>query len=115
MATIADGSPPWAGAALDFLRAGDPVLAKIIEQVGPLTMAHRRERFPSLVRAIISQHRAGRAAMAIYQRFVDFIGGGPSPPPATVLAASENDLRRAGLSRGKMAYIRDLAEHVRDG
>jgi DNA-3-methyladenine glycosylase II len=115
MDPIDDGKPSWAEAALNFLRAGDPVLGRIIEQVGPLTITHRRERFPALVRAIIFQQLAGRAALAIYQRFVDIVGGGRFPTPAKVLAASEDDLRRAGLSRGKMTYIRDLAEHVRDG
>ena len=105
----------WANEAADFLRGSDPVLARIIGQVGPLEMAYRRERFQSLVRAIIFQQLAGRAALAIYERFVKIIGGRRFPTPAQVIAASDEDLRRAGLSRGKMAYIRDLARHVRDG
>jgi len=105
----------WASQAADFLRGSDPVLARIIGQVGPLEMAYRRERFQSLVRAIIFQQLAGRAALAIYERFVKIIGGRRFPTPAQVIAASDEDMRRAGLSRGKMAYIRDLARHVRDG
>jgi len=108
-------APLWANEAVDFLRSSDPVLAQIIAQVGPLEMAHRRERFQSLVRAIIFQQLAGRAALAIYQRFVAIIGHGRFPTPAQVIAAPDKDMRRAGLSRGKMAYIRDLARHVRDG
>jgi len=108
-------TPAWANEAMDFLRSNDPVLARIIAQVGSLKMAHRRERFPSLVRAIIFQQLAGRAAMAIYQRFVEIIGNGRFPTPAQVIATSDEDMRRVGLSRGKMAYIRDLARHVRDG
>jgi DNA-3-methyladenine glycosylase II len=108
-------APPWAKEATDFLSARDPVLARLITQVGALEMAYRRERFPALVRAIIFQQLAGRAAMAIYQRFVKIVGLGRFPTPAQVIAASDEDLRQAGLSRGKMAYIRDLARHVRDG
>ena len=108
-------APSWAKEAIDFLRSNDSVLARIIAQVGPLEIAHRRERFPALVRAIIFQQLAGRAALAIYQRFVQIVGGGRFPTPAQVIAASDEDMRRAGLSRGKMAYIRDLAGHVRDG
>jgi DNA-3-methyladenine glycosylase II len=107
--------PQWASEATDFLRSCDPVLTRIIEQVGPLEMAYRRGRFPALARAIIFQQLAGRAALAIYQRFVKTIGHGRFPTPAQVIAASDEDMRRAGLSRGKMAYIRDLARHVRDG
>jgi DNA-3-methyladenine glycosylase II len=108
-------APPWANEATDFLRSVDPVLAGIMAQVGPLEMAYRRERFPALVRAIIFQQLAGRAAMAIYERFIKIVGGGRFPTPAQVIEASDEDMRRAGLSRGKMGYIRDLARHVRDG
>lgn len=108
-------APSWTKDAVTFLRASDPVLGRIIAQVGPLQIAHRRERFQALVRAIIFQQLAGRAALAIFRRFVEIIGGGRFPTPAQVIAASDDDLRRAGLSRGKMAYIRDLARHVRDG
>jgi DNA-3-methyladenine glycosylase II len=108
-------APLWANEATDFLRGSDPVLARIIAQVGPLKMAYRRERFQALVRAIIFQQLAGRAALAIYERFVKIIGGGRFPTPAQVIAASDEDMRRAGLSRGKIAYIRDLATHARDG
>jgi DNA-3-methyladenine glycosylase II len=108
-------APLWANEAVDFLRGSDPVLARIISQVGPLEMAYRRERFQSLARAIIFQQLAGRAALAIYERFVKIIGRGRFPTPAQVIAAPDEEMRRAGLSRGKMAYIRDLARHVRDG
>jgi DNA-3-methyladenine glycosylase II len=104
----------WANEAADFLRGSDPVLARIIAQVGPMEMAYRRERFQSLVRAIIFQQLAGRAALAIYQRFVKIVGHGRFPTPAQVIAAPDEALRGAGLSRGKIAYIRDLARHVRD-
>ena len=112
---IKDSAPSWAGEACEFLCRSDPVLAGLINRVGPLEIAYRRERFQALVRAVIFQQLAGRAALAIFQRFVEIIGKGRFPTPAQVLAASDEDLRRAGLSRGKMAYIRDLAAHVRDG
>ena len=115
MARSINAVPRWANEATDFLRASDPVLARIISQVGPLEMAHRPERFQALVRAIIFQQLAGRAALAIYERFVKIVGSGRFPSPAQVIAASDEDMRRAGLSRGKLAYIRDLAAHVRDG
>jgi 3-methyladenine DNA glycosylase/8-oxoguanine DNA glycosylase len=67
------------------------------------------------VRAIIFQQLAGSAALAIFNRFVAAIGGGRFPTPAQVAAASDEELRKVGLSRGKMTYIRDLAVKVRDG
>ena len=112
---LRSSAPPWAAAAIRHLRAADPVMARIIDQVGPLGITRRPERFPALVRAIIFQQLAGRAAQTILDRFVAAVGEGGFPKPAQVLAASDATMRAAGLSRGKMSYLRDLAEHVRDG
>jgi DNA-3-methyladenine glycosylase II len=102
----------YAAEAVAHLRRSDPVMASIIDRVGPLKINYRRERFPALVRAIIFQQLAGRAAQAIYDRFVRDIGKGHFPSPETVLAALDEEMRKVGLSRGKMAYIRDLASNV---
>ena len=107
-------APPYASDAVLHLKRVDPILGDVIERVGPYKIPHRPERFQALVRAIIFQQLAGRAAQTIYDRFVKQVGGGRFPTPAQVLAASDDTMRSAGLSRGKMAYIRDLAAHVRD-
>ncbi len=107
-------APPYANDAVAHLKRVDPVLGDVIDRVGPYLIPRRPERFPALVRAIIFQQLAGRAAQAIHDRFVKAVGGNRFPTPALVLAASDETLRAAGLSRGKMAYIRDLAGHVRD-
>lgn len=101
----------YAEEAVAHLRKADPIMAAIIERVGPLKINYRRERFPALVQAIIFQQLAGRAAQTIHDRFILAIGGGV-PTPEAVLAATDEALRGAGLSRGKMAYLRDLASHV---
>jgi DNA-3-methyladenine glycosylase II len=105
----------WTEDARRTLTNADPILGAIIEQVGPMEIRQRPERFQALVRAIIFQQLAGRAAQTILNRFVEIVGGGRFPTPEQVLAASDEDMRKAGLSRGKMAYIRDLAGHIRDG
>ncbi len=69
--------------------------------------------FAALARAVCFQQLAGRAASAIHSRFVDLVGGRPTPE--AVLAVSEDDLRGAGLSGAKAASIRDLAEKSIDG
>ena len=114
-AEIAQNLLDYAEAAVAHLRGADPIMAAIIDRVGPLKINYRRERFPALVRAIIFQQLAGRAAQAILDRFVAAIGKGRFPTPEDVLAASDEELRGAGLSRGKMAYLRDLASHVQQG
>jgi DNA-3-methyladenine glycosylase II len=108
---LAPSTLSYAEEAIAHLRSADPIMAAIIDRVGPLKINYRRERFPALVQAIIFQQLAGRAAQTIHDRFVLAIGGG-IPTPEAVLAATDEALRGAGLSRGKMAYIRDLASHV---
>ncbi|MGH7933232.1 MAG: DNA-3-methyladenine glycosylase family protein [Candidatus Binataceae bacterium] len=106
--------PSYAHDAIKHLSGTDAVMAQIIAQVGELRLAHRPERFQALVRAIIFQQLAGAAASTIFGRFVKMIGDGRFPTPALVLAASDDVMRKAGLSRGKMGYIRDLATHVQN-
>jgi DNA-3-methyladenine glycosylase II len=90
----------------------DPVLAKVIAQVGPYEARYRRERFPALARAIIFQQLAGSAALAIYKRFVALFPGRRFPTPEQVVAISTARLRKAGLSKAKALYIKGLAAHV---
>jgi DNA-3-methyladenine glycosylase II len=114
LAPVTAAALSYAEEAVTHLRRADPVMAAIIDRVGPLKIGYRRERFPALVRAIIFQQLAGRAAQTIHDRFVNALGGG-LPTPEAVLAASDEILRGAGLSRGKMAYLRDLSSHVQSG
>ena len=41
--------------------------------------------------------------------------GGHAPTPKQLLAADPDEIRAAGLSRPKITYLRDLAEHVEEG
>src|SRR5579863_512532 len=107
-------APHYAADAIAHLKRVDPILGGVIDRVGPYAIPRRPVRFQALVQAIIFQQLAGRAAQTIYDRFIKQVGGKRFPTPALVLAASDEALRSAGLSRGKMAYVRDLAAHVRD-
>jgi DNA-3-methyladenine glycosylase II len=71
------------------------------------------DHFEYLARAICYQQLATGAARTIHGRFVTALGGDVSP--AKVLRVRETTLRQAGLSRNKLAAIRDLAEKVRSG
>lgn len=105
----------YARNAMAHLRAADPILARVIDAVGPVEIALRRERFQALSRAIIFQQLAGAAAHTIYTRFVALFPGRRFPTPRQVLDAPAEDLRRAGLSRQKSLYLKDLAAHVDNG
>ncbi len=110
-----DNNVPYAREAEARLLIADPILARVIDAVGPIKLALRRERFAALGRAIIFQQLAGAAARTIHDRFVRLFPGRRFPTPRQVLEASTEDLRRVGLSRQKSLYLRDLATHVENG
>ena len=103
--------------AVAHLRRADPILARVIDSIGPFTLETRGGSFPSLARAIFFQQLAGPAARAIMKRVLDLLGTDDARffAPAEFLAASDDDLRAAGLSRQKLAYLRDLAEKFASG
>src|SRR5438105_494509 len=96
----------------EHLSKTDPVMARLVAQLGPCTMKPRRlPPFQSLVQSIIYQQLSGKAAATILGRFEGLFQAGRFPAPEEVLAASPEQLRSAGLSRPKAGYVRGLAEH----
>src|SRR5437879_7734253 len=85
---------------VEHLRRADPVLARVIETVGPLTLEPRDGAFRMLSRAIFFQQLAGPAARAILGRVLATLGANEETwyEPAAFLAASDEQLRAAGLS-----------------
>jgi DNA-3-methyladenine glycosylase II len=111
---------PAGDAGFFFLRkCGDPIMAALVERIGPLDHASRRRGRPedaygSLVRTIVGQQLSTKAARTIYARLAALFGDRP-PTPEELIAAEEEALREAGLSRQKISYLRDLAARVHDG
>ena len=105
---------------VEHLRAADPVLRQVIDDVGVETLAAPRairpaDRYGALVRSIVGQQLSTTSARAIYQRLTERFGG-RTPTPEEVLADDPDELRiAAGLSHAKVRYLRSLAEHVIDG
>jgi DNA-3-methyladenine glycosylase II len=97
-------------AAVRHLKATDPVLAEIIVRVGPCRWELRpaSSLFEALLQAIIYQQLHAKAASNIHSRVLALMPGGAADP-AALLALSDEALRGAGLSRAKLAAIRDLA------
>jgi DNA-3-methyladenine glycosylase II len=105
--------------AVEALRAADPVMARLIAGHGEVVRRDlRRERpgdaYGALLRSIVGQQLSSKAARTIYGRMTDLFGG-HAPTPRQLLAADPEDIRAAGLSRAKVTYLRDLAQHVEDG
>ena len=94
-------------------------MAALVERIGPLDYTSRRRGRPedaygSLVRTIVGQQLSTKAARTIYARLAALFGDRP-PTPAELIAAEEETLRGAGLSRQKISYLRDLAARVHGG
>lgn len=103
--------------AIERLSATDPHLARLIERVGPFRLEVRDglSPFQALVRSIIYQQLSGRAAATIYGRVLALFPGEPMLVPQHLLDAPEDVLREAGLSRAKVAAVRDLSAKTLDG
>jgi DNA-3-methyladenine glycosylase II len=110
---VTDRKVSFAGAAR-ILAERDPVIARLLAEAGVPRVARSTEtHFGALVRAIVYQQLAGRAAAAIHGRLLAAMGGDVSAE--ALLALSDEELRAVGLSRNKMASLRDLAAKVLDG
>lgn len=100
--------------AADHLSAHDPVLQPLIGRIGQCDYAPHRGYYNALVSSIIGQQLSVKAAASIRRKFLDLFGG-EFPAPAQILEKSAEELRSAGLSTAKAAYIQDLARHVASG
>src|SRR5512143_1068104 len=100
--------------ALECLKCADPVIAALIEKVGPYKIRYLEPDFETLVKSIVYQQLSGKAAATIFARLVTAAGNGKLDPEA-VLHLGPAKLRALGLSRQKIAYIRDIASHTRSG
>jgi DNA-3-methyladenine glycosylase II len=99
--------------ATEQLRQNDPILATVIDQVGPCRLRPHGDYYRELVDSIISQQLSIKAAATILKRFAG-LGKSEFPTPEEVAALSIEELRAPGLSNAKAHYVQDLAQHVLD-
>ena len=99
--------------ALQHLKKADPVLAAIIDRIGPCRMEFDPPEFHSLAEAIVYQQLNGKAAFTIFNRFAG-LAGEPLTPRG-ILKLSEAQMRSAGLSKQKSSYLKDMAERAARG
>lgn len=102
-------------AAVAHLRVVDPALGTAIDasEGAPIDVRPSPSVFEGLAEAIVYQQLSTRAAATIYGRLRTGLGGADTDlQPDAVLAARDEELRSAGLSRAKTAALRDLAERT---
>ncbi len=100
--------------AINHLKKSDPVLAAIIQRVGPYVIQYREPAFETLVRSIVYQQLSGKVAAVILARLVSALPDGHITPSA-ILSLTPEQMRALGLSTAKTAYIRDLAVRTQSG
>jgi DNA-3-methyladenine glycosylase II len=103
----------------EYLRGRDPVLRRLIDSGGPIEpetdrRGSRPDAYEAIARAIVGQQLSTKAAASIWGKLVDAFGGS-MPEPGELLAADDDVLRGAGLSRAKVGFLRDLATRIAEG
>jgi DNA-3-methyladenine glycosylase II len=98
------------------LALADPKLGALIAAAGPFGLKTKSSHSPfeALLESILHQQLHGKAAAAILGRLLHLFGD-LQPAPEQILATPEERLRAAGVSRGKILALRDLAAKTMDG
>lgn len=89
-------------------------MRRMIEAIGPFALKARRNRFHTLVRAIISQQISTRAAQSILARLEAALAP-ESVTAESIARLTAKRMQKAGVSPQKQAYLKSLAEHVQTG
>jgi DNA-3-methyladenine glycosylase II len=97
----------------EALAAIEPAFAKVIEQHGIPEPRASAPGAHTLLRTIVGQQVSVAAARSMWAKVEAAFGAPPELP--LLLAASDEELRAAGISRQKAGYIRSLAELVISG
>src|SRR6266699_212259 len=96
---------------LEHLTRSDKVLGQLIKTIGPCSLKPKRRRSPfeALVQSVAYQQLNGTAAATILGRVKALYPGRRFPTPEDLLATPDGKLRAAGLSRAKVAAVKDIA------
>ena len=101
------------GTAVKALAERQPAFAGVIDKFGVPEPRSSEPGAQTLLRTIVGQQVSVAAARSMWNKLEAAFG---SPPDLKkLLAASDEELRAAGMSRQKSGYIRSLAELVLSG
>jgi len=101
--------PDFWDEACKVLVKRDRILRRLIPQHSHEHLLVAGSPFITLARAIIGQQISQKAAETIWQRFIAACTRRVTP--AAVLKLSDETLRAVGLSKSKVIYMHDLAQH----
>lgn len=96
----------------EYLKARDPVLGKLIDQIGPVRRTVDPDLFSSVVHHIVGQQISTKAQQTIWLRMQNALG---AVSAETILAAGSERIQGMGISLRKTGYILDFAKKVQSG
>ena len=88
------------------------VMKRLIKDHPEAKLRTRGDAFETLARAIVGQQISVKAAASVWGKTEVIVG---KITPKNMLAVTPEELRSAGNSRQKIAYMQDLAAHFADG
>tara|TARA_B100001964_G_C14144414_1_gene558999 strand:+ start:461 stop:1063 length:603 start_codon:yes stop_codon:yes gene_type:complete len=102
--------------AVSHIKNNDIILGKVINSIGKCTLSYTsRDPFDVLVSSIISQQLSANAAKTIKNRLLGISGNDIKFDPKKILQKTETEIKKAGLSKNKTKYIKELAKSVGSG
>ena len=95
---------------VEALASREPAFARVVEKLGVPPPRKSEPGAHTLLRTIVGQQVSAAAARSMWSKLE--AGFGMPPDLTLLLAASDEEMRAAGMSRQKAGYIRSLAELV---
>jgi DNA-3-methyladenine glycosylase II len=95
---------------VEALASREPAFARVVEKFGVPPPRKSEPGAHTLLRTIVGQQVSVAAARSMWSKLE--AGFGTPPDLMLLLAASDEEMRAAGMSRQKAGYIRSLAELV---
>ena len=95
--------------------SAEPVISELVARFGPLHLSRTDDYFFTLVDSIASQQLSSKVATTITGRVRALVGDKERVEAEDMLLVPDQSLRDAGLSWGKVGYIKDLAQKVAEG
>lgn len=100
--------------ALEHFKNNDPIIYKLALNIKLTAFTKPEDPFVDLVDSIISQQLSGKAAATIFGRFKKLFPNEKITPQKLIKVPNEK-IRSAGISYGKISYIKGIAKEIVDG
>ncbi len=90
----------------DYLSSKDLTFGKLIDVVGDIDSSYIPDFFTALVNSVVCQVISYKTATTIWNRVVNLVG---DINVENVLLVNDEDMRKCGLSKSKVLYIKNIA------